>query len=69
MLKYNEHTIVVEAIFWSPDHDGLVASCIYPKFLICLQTIVMGAGDETLCFWNVFSSSKTQVKMIEYLQI
>jgi WD40 repeat protein len=26
-----------------------------------LQTIVTGAGDETLRFWNVFPSPKSQV--------
>jgi cell division cycle 20-like protein 1 (cofactor of APC complex) len=26
------------------------------------QTIVTGAGDETLRFWNVFPSTKAQVK-------
>ena len=26
------------------------------------QTIVTGAGDETVRFWNVFPSMKTQVK-------
>ena len=28
---------------------------------LCLQTIVTGAGDETLRFWNIFPSVKTQV--------
>ena len=27
------------------------------------QTIVTGAGDETLRFWNVFPSPKSQVKL------
>lgn len=30
-------------------------------FLHMFQTIVTGAGDETLRFWNVFPCSKSQV--------
>lgn len=30
-------------------------------FLLGMQTIVTGAGDETLRFWNVFPSKKTEV--------
>lgn len=30
---------------------------------MCLQTIVTGAGDETLRFWNVFPSVKTPVSV------
>ena len=30
--------------------------------LVGVQTIVTGAGDETLRFWNVFPPPKVQVK-------
>ncbi|CAH8364134.1 unnamed protein product [Eruca vesicaria subsp. sativa] len=30
--------------------------------LVCCQTIVTGAGDETLRFWNIFPSPKSQDK-------
>lgn len=60
----------------------LAYSCIYiPSYIYLLlhawqsnkwsnctwQTIVTGAGDETLRFWNVFPSAKTPVSMVKTL--
>jgi len=43
-------------------------TCINTLFLYLLQTIVTGAGDETLRFWNVFPSPKSQVKNPKHIR-
>lgn len=40
-------------------HIYYICHCLKKKENFLLQTIVTGAGDETLRFWNVFPSMKT----------
>ena len=42
----------------------VVDSLVHFSLPLSIQTIVTGAGDETLRFWTVFPSPKSQVKFI-----
>lgn len=53
-------------MFYKLSHINLAFSLLRD---VPVQTIVTGAGDETLRFWNVFPSPKSQVctRMIEFV--
>lgn len=55
-----------EILGYSTDNQQLItidieSCCPLPNSILILQTIVTGAGDETLRFWNIFPSVKTPV--------